>query len=80
MIRVLLHAKKCVLAETLWAAMKVREGVDPFALTNTEEALFREMELRHPDTVLLMPEVSEAGVCDCEVIANDRQGDRANTG
>lgn len=72
MIRVLLHAKKCLSAETLWAAMKAQKSVEPIALTETEEGLLSEMERARPDTVLLMPRVSESGICECEVISRIR--------
>ncbi|HEY3705847.1 MAG TPA: response regulator transcription factor [Terracidiphilus sp.] len=52
--------------------MKAQTGLEPVAMTDTEERLLGEMERTRPDTVLLMPEVSEAGLCDCAIVGRIR--------
>lgn len=72
MIRVLLHARKSLPAQTLWAALQAQPGLEAVGLTDTEEALLREIEQTRVETVLLMPEILESGVSDCDIIGRIR--------
>jgi DNA-binding NarL/FixJ family response regulator len=52
--------------------MKAQPGLEAVALTDTEERLLTDIERTRPETVLLMPEVSDSGMCDCDIIARIR--------
>jgi DNA-binding NarL/FixJ family response regulator len=71
-IRVLLHARKCLSAETLWSAMKAQPGVEAVAMSDTEGRLLNDIERTRPEAVLVMPEVLESGTCNCDIIGRIR--------
>jgi len=72
MIRLLLHARRCLSAEILWGAIKAQCGLEPIEFTETEEYLVSAIERTRPEVILFMPEVSEDGNWDLEVISTIR--------
>src|SRR5215469_2945421 len=72
MIRLLLHARRCLSAEILWGAIKAQCGLEPIEFTETEEYLVGAIERTRPEVILFMPEVSEEGNWDLEVISTIR--------